>query len=281
MKRMLKVFMLIMVLTCSFNVHAQLAVADGAVHTLMATLGIDQVIYYAQSLAQLVTNVMNTYQQVQYMIQAEQRALQNLTAIADVRSLDDFMRWQNRQLYMEREVEDRFNNLGVQIGNKMYRRQDIHDIPAALRTNYGDEYWDEFTEDQRKEMYTTLGLAPSNYVYVQTWAEREKDIGRRMLTYGYILDDEYKMTADDYADLVDRYTSGEEFTENQLSMNQHITQMRIEMSLRALARQIAERNEYDLARDALAATPPNPPRLSDEFNSDPFGTITEGYGVNK
>jgi len=276
-----KSLFLVLVLFCAFSVcaNAQLAVVDGAVQSLLTAMGIDQVIYYAQSLAELSQNVQNSYQQIQHMIRAEQRALENLRSIVDVRNFDDFMKWQNRQLYLEREVEDRFDNIGVKIGKNTYTLTELDKIPSAMRDNYGDPYWDDFTEEQREEMYFKLGLAPANYNYVKTWSAREDMIAKRLLTRGEILDEENAQAAEGYQNLIQKYRqSREDLDTNELLKNSHMTMMQIEMVLRDLSRAIAAKDEYDMAKDKKSQAPANPPRLSDQWNKEIFGNISKEPG---
>ena len=264
----------------SLKAHSQMAVADGVAQTLLTKMGVEQTIYYAQSIAQMIQSVEHAYQQVKYMYEAEKRALENLRSIADVSNFDDFMKWTNRQLYMEREVEERYNNLGVRIGGKTYRADDIDNIPDALKSSYGEEYWNsDFTEDQRYEMYYNLGLAPGNYMYVKKWQAREDDFVKKMQVQSGFLRDENNQAAERYNRLLRKYaTSSDDLDLNEIAKNMGITLMQLEMLLREMAIQMAERNEYDIARDKLQNAPPNPDQLSGTYNVDPFGKITAGTG---
>ncbi|MDR2095375.1 MAG: hypothetical protein LBP76_07630 [Treponema sp.] len=255
--------------------YAQLAVFDAAVQTILEATQIEQFIHYAQMLQQTIENVQNTYQQVQAMVRAEQRALENLRSISEVTSFDDFMQWQNRQLYMEREVEDRFNNMGIKIGKDTYHMSEIQEIPDAAKKTYVD-YWDgEFTEEQREEMYTTLGLSPGNYVYTKTWRDREDQIARTILNRAQVLNDENSANAERQYEIARRYrTADESLTEKKILMEMHETLMGLDRAVRNLSQQQAERDAYDQALYMQAQTPPNPPRLSSGWNRDDFGSIT-------
>jgi hypothetical protein len=192
------------------------------------------------------------------------------------------MQWQNRQLYMEQEVEQRFNNLGIQVGNKTYGWAEIDQIPNAVNNQFGSPYWDDFTEEQRQEMYYKLGLSPANYHYVKAWQNREESIAKNISFRKDILNDEKSRTASGYKNIIGQYREqNEKLDTNEILKNSHITQMQTEMVLRDVATQMAEKNEYDLARDKLLGAPPNPPRLSDRRNDQPFTSITEGQGRYK
>jgi hypothetical protein len=273
---MKKVFLLLLSAVFSFNLYSQMAVADAFVLGAIKGTWIEQAAYWGQQVAQTAQSVEYLYQQTVNMVEAEKRAISNIRSIADVESFDDFMKWQNRQLYMEREVEERFESLGVRIGGKTYKAGQIDEIPGAMGSSFGKEYWNDFSEDQRREMYTTLGLSPGNYNYVKKWQQREDDFVRKIQVQSAILADENQQAAERYNRLINKYSQpADGLDTNQILKNIHITQMQTEMALRDLARQISEKNEYDVAKDKLSATPPSPPRLSDTFNANPFGTITE------
>lgn len=278
MKKIAHCIVFIFLLTCGVKSHAQLAVVDGALNSLMTAMGIDQYIYYAKSLVEMVNSARNTYDQLQHMIEAQKRALNNLKGIADVKSFDDFMNWQNRQLYMEREVEDRYNNLGLKIGNETYYTSDIDRIPDALRSNYGAEYWEnEFTEEQREEMWASLGLSPGNYMYVKKWQQREEDFVKKIQAQGGLWMEDNQKAAEQYNRMIRKYSEeNENLDANEILKNINITLIQQEMVMREMARQISEKFEYDTAMNQLGATPPNPSRLSGMYDESFFGRISEG-----
>jgi ribosomal protein L18 len=123
------------------------------------------------------------------MIRAEQRALENLKGITSVNSFDEFMNWYNRQLYLERQAENRFKNLGIKIGGKNYKLADIDKIPDAATNQYVD-YWDDFSPEQRRQMWLNLGMTPANYTYVQAWKAKEKEIADILLTNREVVNEE-------------------------------------------------------------------------------------------
>ena len=273
----MKKFFVVLLIICSFNVYAQIIpVIDAAVQSVLEITYIDQIISFAQQLQQMVQSVNYLYQQTVNMVLAEERAIENLWSIADVKSFDDLMKWHNRQLYMDKEVEDRFLNMGVKIGGKTYRVEDIDNIPNALRHSFGDLFWNDFTPEQRREMYLELGLSPSNYNYVKKWQQREDEFARRIQVQSSIWKDENEEAAGKYRDLANKYFQPTDSMDiNEILKNMHLTQMQTEMVLREIARQNAEKYEYDVAQNKLSATPPSPPRLSDTWNANFFEPITE------
>jgi hypothetical protein len=267
-------------LAFSSGVHAQMAVLDAGVASLLAATKADQLVYYGQSLMEMYNNAQNTYNQFQNLLRAEQRIMNNLKSVANVKSFDDFMKWHNRQLYLEKERESRIPNMGVKIGEKTYKLKDIQEIPDALRQNYGDEYWGDFSEAQRKEMYTRMGLSPSNYVYLQTWKEREKQIADELLTKTDIINDENMEAYANYKETVEKYANDKNKPENEkidskeIGMDSLMAQIETNKILRGMAYDAAKYNEYLLAQEKLSKNPVPPPRLSDTYNDSPFQPIT-------
>jgi hypothetical protein len=275
------VFISLFFILVGYPLSAQLTpVVDAALVKLMSDSIFEQALYYAQSIAQMVDNVKNTYNQFQLMVEAEKRALRNLKGVLEVSSWEEFMKWHNRQLYLERETEARFMNMGVKIGSKTYTLESIEGIPDALRENFGDGYWGDFTEEQRREMYINLGLAPSNYAYIQTWKQREDRLARRILTAPERIAEENQEAAERNSDLIRRYTEEDEtLTENQIMKNMQVTLSNLEMAARDQALRDAEYYEYVMARDKLSAAPPNPVLVDRaSYEADYWEPITAGRG---
>jgi hypothetical protein len=281
-------FIAVMAAVCSRNADAQLVVAAPAVETVLEVTHLDQMIYYIQSIEQMVQNVMHAYNQVQAMIRAEQRAIQNLRSITEVKSFDGFMSWYNRQLSLERQVENRFNSIGVNIGGKQYKISEIDDIPNAMKDTYVD-YWDkEFTPQQRREMWLNLGMTPSNYAYVQTWKEREKVLGKNILTKLQTVNEENMDSFERQNEIAQMLKNDVRTPDEQKLSEKALLQMQIEISMdtnraiREMRFDQAEAAQRELVKDKLGATPPPRPALSEHWNEDMFGSITdeEGESIN-
>jgi len=251
--------------------NAQMVVELGALtQTLMELSRIERVIYYAQMLAQQIQAAANTYSQVQAMIRAEQRAFDNLVGIRNVNSYSDFMAWYNRQLAIEREGDERFNNIGIQIGNTTYRIRDIQDIPNAVRTTYGAEYWEsQFSSEQRREMWLNLGLSPTNYIYQSTWANREEGLARRMMIRRGILHEDNQRAVSRHAEILDE--AMQESTGEKAILQASLDLL---VDLNHLIRQSmldnAEWREHQLVMQRLTNTPPNQQRLSELWGQELF-----------
>lgn len=258
-----------------------MAVVDAGVLSMLSGTKAEQVLYFGQSIAEQIKNAQNTFNQFQNMLRAEQRALNNLKGIADVSSFDDFMSWQNRQLYLERGAEERFKNMGVKIGNTTYRLQDVDKIPEALRESYGDFFEKDFSEQQRKEMWTRLGLSPGSYVYLQTWQAREKALAEIILAGKDNINAENMNAFEYFKSVADKYAADakrpedKKIQEKEILMDLQMTAMDTNRTLRNLSYDMALKNELELARQKQELTPPAPPRLSDTYHYSPFGPITE------
>ncbi|MDR2767031.1 MAG: hypothetical protein LBB82_01755 [Treponema sp.] len=257
--------------------HAQMAVVDAGMTTLMTKLHADQAVYYVQSLMEMYNNAQNTYNQFQNMIRAEQRALANLKNITKVENFKDFMEWQNRQLYLERQAENRFKNMGIKIGGKTYHMSEIEEIPGAANNQFGEPYWDDFSEAQRKEMWTKLGLTPSNYTYIKAWETREEAIAARLLTLSEDLNEDYIAAVDKWNWLSEEYKNGgdESIQEKRVLMDIASILMDTNLQQRSMAYDMALEREMDMAAAKKAKAARFSEELSGSYNADPFAKITE------
>jgi len=174
--------------------HSQLSVIDSAVELAIHESRLDQVFYYAQLVSQAMEQVVQIKNQIEQTAYIANRAMQNLTS-ADINSWDDFIDWYNRQLYLERMTVESFENMNVTIGKKNYKFTDIEGMVDGFNDTY-IEYWNkEFTEEQRREMWLTLGLTPANYAYVQPFRARGRELAREFLAASSIQNNEYMNNA--------------------------------------------------------------------------------------
>ena len=281
MKKISVFFVVLLLTVFTFNANAQgFPVIDAILNTTTLGNGIESAIHFAQQIYQTVQSVQEMYSQTQLMIKQAERAVKNIMSVTDIRSFDDFMRWTNRQLYMAQDIEGRFNNLGVVIGGKKFSARDIDDIPGALRESFDDSYWSsQFTESQRMEMYSKLGLSPANFMYLQKWKQREDEFAKNAQFMSEINEEELQKAADMYNALAEEYAiSNEDMDINQIMKNMHITNMRTELAIREMLVQMAKKNEYDVAQSKLGAVPANKPRLPDTYDADYWEPIAEGKG---
>jgi len=158
--------------------HAQVAVIAAATDTLLTMTGMDQVLHYAKEVAEWVETANRFKAQAEHWKFQIERTWQSLKSAKDIKSYEDFISWYNKQLYLERQTMDMFKKANISIGNKNYSLYDLEGIVDAVDDKYID-YWDkEFTDKQRKEIWTGLGLTPANYAYVQTFKQKEREISR-------------------------------------------------------------------------------------------------------
>jgi hypothetical protein len=238
----------------------------------------------------MVENASNTYNQFQNLLRMEQRALSNLRNVADVRSWDDLMDWYNRQLYLEKQAEERFLNMGVKIGSETYRLSDIEDIPGAVAsgaTEFLDTWNNGLSERQRRDMWLNLGLAPANYAYVQTWKAREQEIARNIMTKRAVINEENMAAMESNNQILARLEEDQSLPDDQRMGEKEMMGNTLKVmidtnrAIRQLAYDIAEANEHALAAERLEETPPNQADLSDRWNTSAFEQISELAGTTE
>lgn len=272
-------FVLVFFVIALPGVSAQMVVELGALtQTFMEKTKLDQIVYYVQMVEQQIEAVTNTYKQVEAMIRAEERALENIKGIANVNSYDDFMNWYNRQLNLEHQVETKFKNIGISVGDKTYNLKDIEEIPGAMDATYGSEYWNSFTPAQRRDMWINLGLTPSNYVYQSTWKAREEQLFKMIMTNREMTREDNMAAAEHHANTLEE--ANKEGT-GEKAVLQAILDVSVDTNsaIRKGNEDAAAALEWEMTRDRLGNTPPAPPGISDTWNRELFGSITEEQGT--
>jgi hypothetical protein len=253
--------------------HAQMAVSAPILETIMSKTHADQVIYYIQMIEQQIQAAQNTYNQYQNLIRAEQRALENLKGITSVNSFDEFMNWYNRQLYLERQTENRFKNLGIKIGGKNYKLADIDKIPDAATNQYVD-YWDDFSPQQRRQMWLNLGMTPANYTYVQAWKAKEKAIADILLTNREVVNEENMAAMERNNEILAR-AMNEEVGEK--GVMQAILEVLVDTNRATREGNLdaAAAREWEAARARQETTADNVPVLSDWWDQNYYRPIDD------
>jgi hypothetical protein len=164
--------------------------------------------------------------------------------------------------------------MSVTIGKKSYKLTDVDNIGYGLKDTYID-YWDkEFNEDQRKEMWTGFGLTPSNYVYVQTWREREKKLAQELLAARSIQNQEYTTTMERNKaklDALEEYSkkdSGDPTKMGDKGVNAITAEMAIHnnKALHDINMNLAIMMERQAIEMYQRNTPNDSPPVSDDFN---------------
>ena len=286
MKKLKGILLMIFLISCSFS-HAQLVASIPILESFAALDYVEKGIYYAQSIAQFVESATNSYNQFQLMVDAQKKAIQNLRGIADIKSWDDFMSWYNRQLYLERQAENKFNNVGVKIGNKSYNIQNIADIPNAIKHNFGTDYWDsEFTEAQRKQMWTNLGLTPANYAYLKTWEARLDPKKKEFLFRSEIQNESYMKDMEMNKIIIDKLALDKSMPDDDKVREKELLSMIVETTLRNnkatndIAMMMAENQELQAILMYKDEMVDDIPPISSAWYAEPFRQL-ERNGTKK
>jgi hypothetical protein len=272
------IFMSVFLSVCVvFSTHAQVAVVMAPVLEAATEAMLDQVMYAIQHIQQQVEAATNTYNQFQNLLMQEELALQNLKGAGEIGSWGDLKEWYNRQLYLEQQAENKFTELGVNIGGKNYKIADIEKIPDALAAEADAMFTNDFSEAQRKEMWLTLGVTPANYVYTQTWKAREEALAKNIMTKRAVINEENMAAVERSNEILDALKEDKLLPPESRMGEKALAELLLEttidtnLAIRQMAYDQAEFNELQLAEkrkeQALAA---NPPMLSESWDYDPF-----------
>lgn len=277
MKKFIIVLVLVFVVI-SGQVYAQAAVADAIVSSLLTSMGINQFIYYAQSLEQFVQQAALLADQVKTSVEMAKRATQNLQSAENIKSLDDFKNWYNRQLYLEHETMDKIKSWNISIGNKQYSFWDIENIIDGLEDTYV-EYWNrEFTEEQQREMWINLGLTPSNYAYRQIFQGNLRHLQRQFLTASEIRNDEYMSIMEHVNEIMEELANDKNLDTDDKMGEKEILMYQLEMTMMLnkqfgnIGMDIAKILEFQANKNYLEQTPVDAPVISD-WPDDGFGPL--------
>jgi hypothetical protein len=289
MRKFLRVLVVVFFVVLPLRVHAgglvsaaTGAMGDAAIIAAMEQIHITEMVEYAVMAAEALNTAKNTLDSFKKLVAAEKRALKNIASVVDIRSVEDFVSWTNRTMYLARQEEDIYNQMGVKIGKNTYKMHEINQIPDAMRNSFRDPYEGDFTEEQVRDMWIKLGLTPGNYNYMKTWEERNNKIAKRILTYSDIFADEMEEAAERNENIMAKYRDSDEdgIDINEITKEAHITAMNTEMAIREQTRLMIEMHDYQMSRDKMNENLPTPPRRSDFWGESPFGSITGGQGSN-
>ena len=262
--------------------------AGGAAGAAIAeSIFLQDMIQYAADLAiqgkqvyEMVESVLTAKEQLENIIASEKRAIKNLKSVLDVRSFGDFMNWFNRQIYLSQKAEASYSELGVSIGKNNIKLSEIDKIPDALRNTFHDPFDKDFTEEEKYQMYTQLGLSPSNYMYLKTWQVEGEDLTKRIMTYGGIFSEEAEEAAWRNREIMDKYMNSSEDSPdaNEIAKQSGLSLAQIEMAIREQNNLLMLLHKWLLVKDKENSMPPSPPRLSPDYKQPMFERITGGSG---
>jgi len=277
MKKFLLVFTVLVFIPC-LNVHGQMAVLDAVVDALLTSSNLQQYIYFGQQIADNVTQIAQFAEQIEIMKTSAERQIQNLASIKDIDSWDDFMDFYNRQLYLERKTGEAWDNTNVRIGKKDYHITDIYGMKDGVNETYVEYWGNEFTEEQRKEMWLELGLTPANYAYVQPFREQANKHIQEGLTAVGIQNDWYMRSMQKNRERKAALDADKnKKTEDKLG-SKEITMMILDtlLDLNKVTNDVAvnqaKERERQATQDALASAPNSPAKIADWSNNG-FGEL--------
>jgi len=230
--------------------------------------------YQIKQAADDALSVYQSYEQLQHWIRNEKRYLDNLASVVNVRSLGGLMDWFNRAGYIARESERIYSNMGVTVGGKHYDLSEIDEIPDALRNEDVDKHWGDLSENERYKAWTSLGMSPSNYLYMKTWQGRNEEIKKRLLTSREMHLEEMEEAASRNDDVIGSYANGDIDT-IKIAKNSGASLAHIEMAIRDLTVTTDDFVSYIVGKDQEAATPPTPMMPYDGWNNTVFKPITD------
>lgn len=260
--------------------------AAGAIGAAMETTQIGKwawdKVEQGKNLYEFIEQTKHLLDSLDHLKRTEERYLKNLRSIMDVRSFEDFMGWFNRTLYIEQQAERIYRGMGVKVGGKTYDLTEIDEIPGALRSEFVDRHWDDMSEEQRYKLWTGLGLAPSNYLYIKTWEKRNEEIKKRLVASREMHADEFEEAAYRNNEMLKEYSKeNEDMDINKILKNSHGTQMQLEMMLREMLLSLDDFKDYMVTRDRMMDTPPTSMMPYRGWNNSIFSPITTGKVKDK
>jgi len=268
----MKKFLLLVTIAFLFPVffaHAQLAVVDAGMATLMTYSEIEQAIRYAAQVKEWAETALRFEQQLSHWKFQVERTLQNMASAQDIESWSDFTSWYNRQLYYERRTLESFQNSKVKIGSKIYNFTDIEGMAYGFKDTYID-YWDkEFTEDQRRAMWLQLGMTPSNYAFVQPFRQKGRELAQEFFFASDIQNDWYTRNMERNNERQKRLAEDKHLSDEDKMGDKEVLMQILESSmennivLNDIAMFQAKMMEMQAVEHYLGETPVDAPILSD------------------
>ena len=283
MKVKAAVLILLLAFAAPQRSDAQLVIAAPVLEGLVAATNIQNYLFYAQSIIELARSAVNTYNQLQLAIRSYERALQNMRNLREVTSFHDFMDWYNRQLFLERQTEARFRNMGVTVGGRRYSMAEVMDIPRDVHSTFRDVHAYGLTDAQRRNMWINLGLTPANYVYIRTWEAKQRDLAMGVLTRRQLRDEEAMRAAMREHEIALDINMQQFRSDDDLMSEKTLLGLIAEVlmgtnrAIRDMHRDQLEAAELELVNRQLENTPPNRSVLHG-WNRQIFSSITEEEG---
>jgi len=275
MKRLL--ILLLVVFFVPVLSYGQVSVLEPLILHALQSSGAEDLIYYGQMVANGVKQLEFIEKQSKAMGKSLEMAYRNLLTAGDIKSFDDFMDWNNRQIALEKRFEDSIMNYRVNIGGKNYAViADIESAAYGLKDTYVD-YWDrEFTEEQRKEMWLSLGLTPSNYAYVKTWEKREQELAHDFLVYHQVQQEERALRHNRHSEMLSALANDSLNDEDNKISDKELAAMQVDVlvdistGIDEMIGMQAQVMEWEAVKNYQSRTPSDAPALS-KWPTDAFG----------
>jgi hypothetical protein len=261
-----------------FQAHSQVvgAVTAPILEGLISQLKIDQAAYYWQQGQNFITEMEHLAAQGKAMADTLSRSVLNIKLLKDIEEWDDFFDWYNRQLYLENQTQEMFEGLNVFVGNKTYSLLDIESWGRDV-----DDFWNnEFTPEQRREMWQNLGLTPSNYAYVQAWKEKELGLARKFLANPGTQNNRYVSQMIRNNEFLKQLAGNSDLPIEKQLGEPEIAAISAEVeidsnrTLHEISSTLADLAEYEAMQRYKERAPNNQPALSD-WDVDVFGSLTD------
>jgi len=256
MKRFL--FLTVAVFFACFNAHGQALVFDAFTSQLLENNQAQTMVKYALMLKDSATQIEQFITMIEQTGKQIDMSMQNLANLKNIDSWNGFKEWYNNQLYLEHMAVETVKGMDITIGKKNYSLWDIDSIADGLDNTYGEGYWNkEFTEEQRREMWITMGLTPANYAYVQPYRQKAREISREMLAMSEIQNRKnqaYNYEIQRYIDAIQadaRKPSEQQMGEKAYLQIQTSSLFRIEQELMDISSNQAKMMEAQGVNDAL------------------------------
>lgn len=264
MKKLLAACVLILALAPA--ARAQITELSVGTMLLFQKMHGDTIVNYATMIEHAAESGLNAYNQLQTAIRMEKMALENLKSVSNIKSFDDAKKWTNRALDMERAAREAIKQTTVKIGNTAHSVTDIAD-----RLDSPD--WLEVSDSERAQVYQRLGLSPSNYAYLKTWQQIDRDMLEKSLGMAEAYKEKRKEDAKKRADMAEKYkNSGDTgITDNALLRDSNALAIESISVQEDIRDGIADMNKRAAVEDMQRQALPETARVSDTFSRSWYG----------
>jgi hypothetical protein len=244
---------------------------------------IKQVAEFTKMIAHMKETLANAKAQLSQLKNAEDIVKGNLRGLLSSHTWDDFGEWRDWDAYLSNEAEKYFREAGVEIGGKKWSLAEVSEIPELMKNGQPGLFTNEFTPAEIKRMWLEHGMSPDNYVWAELWRKRGEEAEAKILHGTQIANEQFMKTADRGNEILQLLADDKQIADEAQRMGEKaLAELSVEVQIRTnnavqqLSVDIARALERQLAKELEAAKPPEPPRLSEHWNYNPFGSM-ESY----